>query len=161
MSVSFSVKLPEKLLRERGISDFGAVQRKLDSDVLGYCAAFVPKDTGALIASGRTGTRIGSGEVCYNSPYARYQYYGVSKKGKKLRCRGGGLRGAYWFERMKASSKYELLRNAAMAAGAKTTGASLGKNVSIPLWQRIYTPVTKNAQLKLFGTKSKGLKGMR
>ena len=119
MSVSFNIKIPEKILEERNVADFGKVQRTLDRDVLSYCESFVPKNTGALIRSGNSATRIGSGVITYSAPYARYQYYGVSKKKKKLKYKGGGLRGAYWFERMKATRKYTLLKDAAIAAGGK------------------------------------------
>lgn len=119
MGVSFNIKISEKLLKERGVADYGKVQRKLDRDVLDYCSSFVPKHTGALIRSGYSGTKIGSGTINYSSPYARYQYYGVSKNGKPLKYRGGGLRGSYWFARMKATHKYTLLKNAAILAGGK------------------------------------------
>jgi hypothetical protein len=51
-------------------------QRWLDSEVLKDCTPYVPRLTGALEQSGIFGTVIGSGEIVYNSPYARYQYYG-------------------------------------------------------------------------------------
>lgn len=150
MSVRFNIKIAEKILRERGISEGGKVQQRLDSDVLAYCEEFVPKDSGELIASGRRGTKKGSGSICYTAPYAAYQYYGVSKNGKKLNYRGGGRRGAYWFERMKATSRYTLLKNAALAAGARAEEKTAAQKLSIPLWQRIYSPLTKQAQLKYF-----------
>lgn len=146
MSVSISIKIPEEILRKRGISDGGAVQKKLDADVLSYCAEFVPKKTGALIASGRSATQIGSGKICYGAPYARYQYYGVSKRGKKLTYRGGGRRGSYWFERMKATARYSLLKNAALLSGAKATEKTVPKDTSARLRQ-LYSPLTKYANI--------------
>lgn len=119
MGISFNIKIPEKILRERNVDDFGIVQKKLDTDVLNYCQAYVPKKSGALIRSGFSGTKIGSGNITYSAPYARYQYYGKSKTGKPLHYSGGGLRGAYWFERMKSTSKYKLLVEAAILAGGK------------------------------------------
>lgn len=119
MGVSINIKMSETILKNRGVKDCGAVQRKLDSDVLNYCSGFVPRRSGALINSGYKGTKIGSGVICYSSPYARYQYYGVSKKGKALHYHGGGQRGSFWFDRMKATKKYSLLKDAAIAAGGK------------------------------------------
>ena len=125
MSVSFNIKVPDKILKERKVDDYGAVQRKLDHDVLLKCENYVPKRSGALIISGWRGTKIGSGIISYSAPYARYQYYGVSKKGKPLHYRGGGLRGSYWFLRMKSTLSYTLLYEATIKAG----GISLPKNI--------------------------------
>jgi len=124
MGISFNIKIPEKILKERNVEDYGKVQKKLDKDVLAYCEPYVPKRSGALIISGRRGTKPGSGIIVYSSPYARYQYYGKSKKGKNLNYRGGGLRGSYWFDRMKASNQYTLLQQAAIAAGGKASSPS-------------------------------------
>ncbi len=150
MAVSFTITIPEKLLRERGVENFGKVQRQLDSDVLNYAAEFVPKDTGNLINSGRAGTKIGSGIICYNAPYARMQYYGISKNGKKLKYRGGGKRGSHWFDRMKATHKYTLLKNAAILAGGGMSIRPVEQYVnSLPLG-KIYMPMTKASQVSLF-----------
>jgi len=51
-------------------------QRWLDNEILKDSTPYVPRLTGALERSGISGTVIGSGEIVYNSPYARYQYYG-------------------------------------------------------------------------------------
>ena len=125
MSVSFNIKVPYKILKERKVNDYGAVQRKLDHDVLSKCEMYVPKRSGALIRSGWNGTKIGSGIITYSAPYARYQYYGISKKGRPLHYRGGGLRGSYWFLRMKSTVSYTLLYEAAIKAG----GIALPKNI--------------------------------
>ena len=55
----------QKSLKKRGLEEHGKVQQYIDSKVLEYCAPKVPKDTGALIASGKVHTQIGSGEVKY------------------------------------------------------------------------------------------------
>lgn len=75
----------------------------VDSEVLRLSDPFTPRLTGALIKSGTLGTVIGSGEVSYNSPYARRQYYEHS---------GQGLRGPKWFERMKAAHKDKIMEGA-------------------------------------------------
>lgn len=51
-------------------------QKWLDAEILKDCAPFVPRITGELERSGIRGTKIGGGLVVWNSPYARYQYYG-------------------------------------------------------------------------------------
>lgn len=88
----------------------GVLQRKqqiVDSEVLRYCAPYVPFRTGALTRSGTVGTVIGSGEVVYASPYARFQYYATAES-REYDPRRGGL----WFERMKPAHKADILRAA-------------------------------------------------
>lgn len=56
--------------------DFHRAQRFVDSECIRYMDKYTPMRTGALIRSATLGTKIGSGRIVYNSPYARYQYYG-------------------------------------------------------------------------------------
>lgn len=82
-------------------------QAFIDSEVLRLCAPLMPLKTGALIGSGTTGTKIGSGEVVYQSVYAKKQYYDTADSRPY-----DGARGAHWFERMKAAHKDQILRAA-------------------------------------------------
>lgn len=75
----------------------------VDSEVLRLSDPLAPRRTGALIKSGILGTVIGSGDVSYNAPHARPQYY---------KNTGHGLRGPRWFERMKAANKDKILEGA-------------------------------------------------
>lgn len=79
------------------------VQRFVDSEVLRRCDPLVPFKLGNLKKSGITGTKIGSGQVRYTSPYARYQYY----KG-----RVSVTRGRKWFLRMKSEQGQDILNAA-------------------------------------------------
>lgn len=88
---------------------FNRVQVYVDNEVLRRCDPYVPMDTGVLKKSGTLGTVVGSGEVVYNAPYARRQYYTNSGDGNHNQS---GLRGSYWFERMKADHKREILEGA-------------------------------------------------
>lgn len=54
----------------------GPIQQFIDSEVLRLMVPYTPMDTGAMIQSAIAGTVIGSGKIEYNSPYARYLYYG-------------------------------------------------------------------------------------
>ena len=77
----------QQSIASRGLEVQGRVQKFLDNEVLRTTESYVPMDTGALKQSGINGTVVGSGKVVYNSPYARYQYYGklmVGKAPKKL-----------------------------------------------------------------------------
>ena len=90
------------VLSNHGLNTGGAVQKYIDSEVLRLCERFVPKDSGELISSGIRNTRLGSGEVSYNTPYARRWYYRNStNSGEPVHFNEAPQRGSYWFERMK------------------------------------------------------------
>jgi hypothetical protein len=89
--------------------EFKKVQEYVDNEVLRKCDPYVPMDTGTLKKSGILGTVVGSGEVVYNAPYARKQYYTNKGNGNHNKS---GLRGSYWFERMKSDHKRDILDGA-------------------------------------------------
>ena len=84
---------------------FVKAQMIVDSEVLRLDAKLVPLCTGFLKKSGDLGTVIGSGEVSYNAPYARHQYYETAETRIY-----DPRRGAKWFERMKVANKEAILR---------------------------------------------------
>lgn len=108
---------------------FKNCQKYIDSAVLRYDAKYIPFQTGALNQSGTTGTVIGSGEVVYQSPYARYLYYGKVMRDAQGRAfygsapkhvtdedihyHGEPQRGKLWFERMKSAHKKTILKSCA------------------------------------------------
>ena len=63
--------------------------------------------TSMLEKSGLLGTVVGSGEVKYIAPYARFQYYSTAQS-RIYDPRRGGM----WFERMKAAHRKDILRAA-------------------------------------------------
>ena len=91
---------------------------------------------GVLTRSATLGTKIGSGRIVYNSPYARYQYYGklmvssvtgsaYAKSGESKVLTDIDLKydtsrhsqaQRLWFEAMKADKKEQILRGAAAIA---------------------------------------------
>ena len=94
----------ERMLARRNLESNGKVQKFIDSEVIRLSEPYTPFDTGYLKNNApKIGTSIGSGEVVYNAPYARRQYY---------ENRGNGQRGKMWFERMKADHKDDILRGA-------------------------------------------------
>lgn len=123
------------ILARRNLEEGGKVQKYIDSEVIRLCDPYTPYQTGDLRKSVRTGTKIGSGEVIWNSRYARFQYYGclmvspvtgsswAGKNEKKvltnrpLKYHGGG--GKRWFERMKADHRDAIIRGAAVMAGGQ------------------------------------------
>lgn len=100
-------------------------QRYVDNEVLRRCDPLTPRQRGDLIRSGVRATSVGSGLVQYNSPYARYQYYGKVMIGKApktltnipLTYTEAPNRGAKWFERMKIKDKKDILRGAGRIVG--------------------------------------------
>ena len=89
----------ERMLARRNLETNGKIQKFIDSEVIRLSEPYTPFDTGYLKNNApKIGTSIGSGEVVYNAPYARRQYY--EKRGKM------------WFERMKADHKDDILRGA-------------------------------------------------
>lgn len=92
---------------KRRNEQFDAVQKMVDSEVLRQSDPYVPMRTGMLKKSGILGTVIGEGIVKYIAPYARQNYYTNAGRGQEG-TQNGGLRGKYWFERMKADHKDEI-----------------------------------------------------
>lgn len=86
---------------------FNRKQAIVDSEALRYCSPLVPLRTSMLEKSGTLGTVIGSGELKYIAPYARFQYYQTAQSRTY-----NAHRGAKWFERMKTAHKKDLQRAA-------------------------------------------------
>jgi len=69
-------------------------QEYVDSEVLRLCDPYVPLDRGTLKSSATVATKIGSGEVIWNTPYAAKMYYGDSYV-----FSGAPIKGSHWGER--------------------------------------------------------------
>lgn len=141
----FEMDSAQEILAKKNVEKGGAVQKYIDSEVIRQCEPYVPFDEGVLTASASISTDIGSGMVIYNTPYAHYQYYGVvygpnipmEIGGEKIFRSPSGVRkvptgqkltynkevhplaGSFWFERMKADHKDEILEGAKKIAGVK------------------------------------------
>lgn len=90
----------------RWTNRFTRSQARLTTSALTHCEPFIPKDTGYLILSGYLETKPEEGILKWVAKYARFQYY--SKKNRIF-----GLRGPYWFHRMKQLFKAAIVRDAA------------------------------------------------
>lgn len=133
------IKATDILLKERGLQDMGPVQKYIDSECIRLMAPYTPMRNGFLRRSATLGTKIGSGEINQVTPYARYQYYGKlmvssitgsswARRGEKKILTDRDLvhdkskhpmAGPFWFERMKADHKEDILEGARKVAGAK------------------------------------------
>ena len=114
---------------------YSRAQKFVDSEVIRLCDPYTPFESGMLKLSATLGTVVGRGEVIWNSPYARYLYYGMlmvspttgspwAKRGerkkltdKQLNYNGAPKRGKLWFERMKTDHKTEILDGARRLVG--------------------------------------------
>lgn len=118
---------------------FTTVQKFVDSECIRLMVPYTPMGNGILMKNAVLGTKIGSGHIYYNSPYARYQYYGKlmvsSVTGSSYAKSGEGKvltdkdlqyntfrhkkAQKLWFEAMKADKGEAILRKAARIAGGK------------------------------------------
>ena len=126
-----------QIVAVRGLEVRGPVQQYVDSEILRLSDPYLPMQRGRLKQGGITGTDVGSGEVVWNGPYARFLYYGKvmvginsrsawARKGerkvvteKNLSYHGAPMRGAFWFERMKKDKLDSILNGAARIAGGE------------------------------------------
>jgi hypothetical protein len=89
------------MIEKLGLEEGGRVQQMVDSEFLKNVEPFVPFDEaglyenpGTLVNSGILDTVVGSGEIVWDTPYARYLYYHDD-----FQFQGAPLRGAYWADR--------------------------------------------------------------
>ena len=82
------------------------IQPVIDNEVLKDSNFYVPMDTGNLKDSGIRGTRIGSGEIVWDSVYARRQYYEDNNKSKDNNPNASDR----WFEKAKIRNKDKWIR---------------------------------------------------
>lgn len=106
----------EKAMKKFGIDDGGRVQYYIDSQCLRLSNEKAPFDQKTLIESGINNTIKGSGEIKYDTPYARRLYYHPEYDFSKEKNPEAG---AYWFERMKQQYKDQILKGAKNIAGGK------------------------------------------
>lgn len=132
---------PRELKKKLGVNPGGHVQKAVDKAVIRVCGPYVPKDEGILEGSASKATKIGSGEVVYDTPGARYLYYGevygpnipITENGEivgywsppKKHGTGEKLKysteknpqaGSHWLDRAMADHKDEVLEDAQNAA---------------------------------------------
>ena len=125
---------PDDILRKYGLERGGRVQQFIDQKVISECKPYIPASPRRILEnSAQALTEIGSGIVIWETPYARYQYYGhvmtdelgrtwVGKGEKKpiihedwpldYDTSQNLMAGPYWFERAKADHLTEWLDEA-------------------------------------------------
>ena len=110
------VKLkPTSQIKARlGIEPNGRAQKFLTNTCYKHMDKYVPRDEDNL----RTIVDIKSDSITYESPYAKYQYYGVSKNGKPLNYRTPGT-GDYWDKRMVSAEMQNVVEEVQNYVGGK------------------------------------------
>ncbi len=133
MKITARLYLPSaaKMIKNCGLDKGGKVQKYIDQFVLEQSEPYIPHKTGNLVTSGTNATKIGSGQVIWDSPYAHYMYEGLlmvspstgsswAKKDEqkvykepptKLNYHSGDdNRKEKWFDRMMIDRKEELIK---------------------------------------------------
>lgn len=145
LNILSTVPNTHEMLKKYHLEKGGLVQKKIDETVIEFCKPYCPKLTGVLENSPYGASEIGSGKVIYDTEYAHYLYYGIVygpnfpqvdetgniigwKSPKKKYPTSRKLQynkeknpqaGSFWFERMKADRKDDILKEAKQVAGLK------------------------------------------
>lgn len=104
------MKIDVKIFYERVgrkiVAKKARAQKVVDVTVIKDSARFVPFETGTLEKSAMENSKIGSGLVVYNTPYAKRQYYGKFDHAKNKHPHATRL----WFEAAKAENLDKWIR---------------------------------------------------
>ena len=117
---NFKIKVDAKRYMSRMNPRYATAQKWLDNEVLKDSGPYVPFRHGHLFRSGIAATRIGSGEIEYNAPYARRLYYGIRMHFSRDKHPQAS---AQWFEKAKAVNKRKWMeRVKKILGGVRTSG---------------------------------------
>lgn len=107
----------QKILLKRHLNENGLAQRFMTSEIKRLSHPYTPFMNGPL----KNQAVVGNGTLTYNQIYARYQWYGKSKKGKSFVYgrNGSGLRGPKWTLRMWADRGNEVVESVAKFVGGR------------------------------------------
>ena len=131
MKVEVNINGASTMLAKRGLQTGGRMQKLFTSECARFMDKYVPMQQGTL-----KNTRIiGDDYVTYNTPYARFQYYGKVMVGEKshspwasrgepkkltdrdISYHGAPMRGAYWDKRMWQDHKNDIINGIANRMG--------------------------------------------
>ena len=127
----------QEILEKFGLEKGGRVQQAIDQSVIDYCHPYTPASPDRTLEfSVQAATKVGSGQVVWDTPYAHYQYMGIvygpnipiiqdgvlmgwfSPPGRKkyptdrqltYDTAQNPMAGSHWFERMKADRLNDIL----------------------------------------------------
>ena len=99
-----------------GIEPNGKVQKFFTNTCYKHMDKYVPMDNGDL----RTNVDIQPESITYESPYARYQYYGVREDGThKVKNYTTSGTGPYWDKRMVSAEMQDVVKEVQDYIGGK------------------------------------------
>ena len=110
----FEMDSVDKIRGKREINPFENAQKYIDSECIRRMDKYTKRQSGTLIKSATLHTKIGSGKIIQETPYARVQYYNYDAVQNDT-----GLRGRYWFERMKTDNLVDIKKGVEMITGGK------------------------------------------
>lgn len=119
--VTMRVALPgsKTLYDSLGVDERGRVQRHVTESVFKRIYAYIPMKSGELRASARI---IGPTRIRVETPYARAQFFGVTKEGKPFDYMPTGPKvGSHWDRRLKADEGRAIIAEASRYA-SRTRG---------------------------------------
>lgn len=108
---------PTSVIKARlGLEPNGRIQKFFTNTCYKHMDKYVPKDEGNL----RTIVDIQPNSITYESPYARYQYYGEREDGshKVINYTTPGT-GPYWDKRMVSSEMQDVVKEVQNYIGGK------------------------------------------
>ena len=126
-----AVKLkPTSVIKARlGIEPNGRVQKFFTNTCYKHMDKYVPYREGFL----RSNVDIQSDSITYESPYARYQYNGISKSGKPLNYTTPGT-GDHWDERMKSAEMQDVVKEVQEYIGGRKW---IARTLELIIWENI------------------------
>lgn len=112
--MTIDLELDTNKVKKRIDNRLGKVQFELDSQVLKDSNFYAPDSEGFLIDSGIISSKLGTGVLIWNTPYATAQYYGLPNKSTDKNPNAS----MKWFEVAKSKRKgaWEKLSNRVYAA---------------------------------------------
>lgn len=102
--MAFQMNDTSQIKARLGLEPNGRVQRFFTNSCYKHMDKYVPLDEGNL----RINVDVQKDSITYESPYARYQYNGISKSGKPLNYKTPGT-GDHWDERMVSAEMHEII----------------------------------------------------
>ena len=101
------IKPTSVIMAQLGIEPNGRVRRFFTNTCYKHMDKYVPMDEGNL----RTNVDIRTNSITYESPYARYQYYGVREDGThKVEHYTTPGTGTYWDKKMWSAEKQSVIK---------------------------------------------------
>lgn len=105
-----------QIIARLGLETNGKVHKFFTNACYKHMDKYVPMDTGNL----RTNVDIQSNSITYESPYARYQYYGIREDGShKVKNYTTPGTGPYWDKRMVSAEMQDVIKEVQDYVGGK------------------------------------------